>query len=83
MQAARHRDRARFTYEVAYLHGTHVAREPDLVAEDVTVDPYICPGCGHALFVRDHFSRRLGAFQGVCIDAETPGDVPEPVEIRL
>ncbi len=53
------------------------------VAEDVTVDPYICPGCGHALFVRDHFSRRLGAFQGVCIDAETPGDVPEPVEIRL
>ena len=35
-----------------------------------------------ALFVRDHFSRRLGAFQGVCIDAETPGDVPEPVEIR-
>ena len=24
----------------------------------------------------------LGAFQGVCIDAETPGDVPEPVEIR-
>jgi glycosyltransferase involved in cell wall biosynthesis len=37
VQAARHRDRARFTYEVAYLLGTHVAREPDLVAEDVTV----------------------------------------------
>ncbi|WP_423206063.1 hypothetical protein E2974_02965 (plasmid) [Paracoccus yeei] len=52
------------------------------IAENVTVDPYTCPGCGRALFVRDHFSRRLGAFQGVCIDAETPGDVPEPVEIR-
>lgn len=53
------------------------------IAEDVTTDPYTCPGCGRALYVRDHFSRRLGAFQGVCIDAETPGDVPEPVEIRL
>ena len=42
-----------------------------------------CPGCGRSLFVRDHFSRRLGAFQGVCVDAETPGDVPEAVEIRL
>lgn len=52
------------------------------VAEDVTTDPYTCPGCGRALFVRDHFSRRLGAFQGVCIDAETPGQVPDPVEIR-
>lgn len=52
------------------------------IAEDVTVDPYRCPGCGRALYVRDHFSRRLGAFQGVCIDAETPGDVPPSVEIR-
>jgi hypothetical protein len=31
------------------------------------------------LLVRDHYSRRLAAFQGVCIDAEVPGDVP-PVE---
>lgn len=52
------------------------------IAEEVTVDPYRCPGCGRALFVRDHFSRRLGAFQGVCIDAETPGEVPPAVEIR-
>jgi predicted RNA-binding Zn-ribbon protein involved in translation (DUF1610 family) len=52
------------------------------IAENVTVDPYTCPGCGRALLVRDHFSRRLGAFQGVCIDAETPGEVPHPVEIR-
>jgi len=53
------------------------------LAEDVTTDPYTCPGCGRALYVRDHFSRRLGAFQGVCIDAETPGEVPEAVEIRF
>ena len=52
------------------------------IAEGVTVDPYRCPGCGRALYVRDHFSRRLGVFQGVCIDAETPGDVPPSVEIR-
>ncbi|SMO92538.1 dimethylamine monooxygenase subunit DmmA family protein [Paracoccus laeviglucosivorans] len=53
------------------------------LAEGVTTDPYTCPGCGRALFVRDHFSARLGAFQGVCIDAETPGDIPEPQELRL
>lgn len=53
------------------------------MAEDVTTDPYTCPGCGRSLYVRDHFSRRLGAFQGVCIDAETPGIVPAAVEIRL
>ncbi len=53
------------------------------IAEGVTLDPYRCPGCGRALYVRDHFSRRLGAFQGVCIDAETPGVVPESVAIRL
>jgi hypothetical protein len=27
--------------------------------------------------VRDHYSRRLAAYQGVCIDAEDPGNVPE------
>ena len=37
VQAARHRDRTAFSYEVAYLLGTHVAREPDLVAEQVAV----------------------------------------------
>jgi hypothetical protein len=29
------------------------------------------------LFVRDHYSRRLAAYQGVCIDAEDPGNIPE------
>ncbi|MTH65479.1 dimethylamine monooxygenase subunit DmmA family protein [Paracoccus shanxieyensis] len=52
------------------------------IAEEVMTDPYTCPGCGRALFVRDHFSARLGAFQGVCIDAETPGDIPQPQELR-
>ncbi|MCV6586036.1 MAG: hypothetical protein OIF47_10925 [Marinibacterium sp.] len=52
------------------------------ITEDVTTDPFICGHCGLTLFVRDHFSRRLGAFQGVCVDAETPGDIPETVEIR-
>jgi dimethylamine monooxygenase subunit C len=35
-----------------------------------------CSGCGRALFVRDHFSRRLGAYMGFQIDAESPGDIP-------
>lgn len=35
-----------------------------------------CSGCQRALFVRDHFSRRLGAYMGFQIDAEVPGEVP-------
>jgi predicted RNA-binding Zn-ribbon protein involved in translation (DUF1610 family) len=52
------------------------------ITEDVTTDPFTCSHCGLTLFVRDHFSRRLGAFQGVCVDAETPGVVPQTEEIR-
>jgi hypothetical protein len=37
-----------------------------------------CVRCGIALMVRDHFSRPLGAYMGVIIDAETPGNAPEP-----
>ncbi len=51
------------------------------ITEDVMTDPYVCGHCGLNLFVRDHYSRRLAAFQGVCIDAEDPGNVPEPVEL--
>ena len=29
-----------------------------------------CDGCGKHLFVRDHFSRRLGAYMGLMVDAE-------------
>ena len=51
------------------------------ITEDVMTDPFVCSHCGLSLFVRDHYSRRLAAFQGVCIDAEDPGNVPEPVEL--
>ena len=48
------------------------------ITEDVETDPFVCAHCGLDLFVRDHYSRRLAAYQGVCIDAEDPGNVPEP-----
>lgn len=51
------------------------------ITEDVLTDPFVCSHCGLNLFVRDHYSRRLAAYQGVCIDAEDPGNVPEQVEL--
>jgi hypothetical protein len=51
------------------------------ITEDVMTDPFVCSHCGLNLFVRDHYSRRLAAFQGVCIDAEDPGNVPPSVEL--
>jgi len=42
--------------------------------ENAAVNVIVCPGCAAALFVRDHFSRRLAAFMGVKIDAESPGE---------
>ena len=51
------------------------------ITEDVMLDPFQCSHCGLNLFVRDHYSRRLAAFQGVCIDAEDPGNVPASVEL--
>jgi predicted RNA-binding Zn-ribbon protein involved in translation (DUF1610 family) len=48
------------------------------ITEDVASDPFVCGHCGLNLFVRDHYSRRIAAYQGVCIDAEDPGNVPEP-----
>ena len=50
------------------------------VTENVTYDPFQCSHCGLNLFVRDHYSRRIAAFQGVNIDAEDPGLVPPSVE---
>ncbi len=46
--------------------------------EDVTTNPVTCARCGLLLLVRDHYSRRLAAFQGVCINAEAPNERPEP-----
>lgn len=51
------------------------------ITEDVMTDPFQCAHCGLNLFVRDHYSRRLAAFQAVCIDAEDPGNVPASVEL--
>lgn len=50
------------------------------ITENVATDPFPCSHCGLNLFVRDHYSRRIAAFQGVNIDAEDPGLVPTPVE---
>jgi dimethylamine monooxygenase subunit C len=49
------------------------------ITENVVTDPFKCTHCGLNLFVRDHYSRRIAAFQGVNIDAEDPGLVPESV----
>jgi len=48
------------------------------INEQVTTTIHRCAGCGLALTVRDHFSRPLGAYMGVVVDAESPGDVPTP-----
>lgn len=45
--------------------------------DNVTTNPVRCAHCGLTLLVRDHYSWRIGAFQGVCVDAEKPGEVPE------
>jgi dimethylamine monooxygenase subunit C len=50
------------------------------MTENVATDPFKCSHCGLHLFVRDHYSRRLAAFQGVNIDAEDPGQIPAAVE---
>jgi dimethylamine monooxygenase subunit C len=51
------------------------------ITDDVTTSPFTCSHCGLNLLVRDHYSRRLAAFQGVCIDAEEPGSAPPPEEL--
>jgi dimethylamine monooxygenase subunit C len=48
------------------------------ITDDVKTSPFICTHCGLSLLVRDHYSRRIAAFQGVCIDAEEPGTAPAP-----
>jgi len=48
---------------------------------DVKTNIVSCIKCSRKLFVRDHFSRHLGAYMGLMIDAENPGQVPEIEEI--
>jgi predicted RNA-binding Zn-ribbon protein involved in translation (DUF1610 family) len=49
------------------------------IMDGVTANIVRCAHCGLNLLVRDHYSRRLGAFMAVCADAEAPGSLP-PVE---
>ncbi|MDX8524306.1 dimethylamine monooxygenase subunit DmmA family protein [Mesorhizobium sp. MSK_1335] len=49
------------------------------ITENVTTQPATCAHCGLLLLVRDHYSRRLAAFQGVCINAEDRSEIP-PIE---
>ncbi|HEV2507346.1 MAG TPA: dimethylamine monooxygenase subunit DmmA family protein [Mesorhizobium sp.] len=51
------------------------------VTENVTTQPATCAHCGLLLLVRDHYSRRLAAFQGVCINAEDQSEIPQKEEI--
>lgn len=51
------------------------------IDKDVHHNIHQCSGCSRHLFVRDHFSRRLGAYMGVMVDAEAPGDIPLIQEI--
>jgi predicted RNA-binding Zn-ribbon protein involved in translation (DUF1610 family) len=70
--------------EISLHHAGSLARRVHCIhcktnIEDVTTNIVTCPNCGANLFVRDHFSRRLRAFMGVQVDAETPGILP-PIE---
>lgn len=51
------------------------------ITENVTTQPATCSHCGLLLLVRDHYSRRIGAFQGVNINAEDPSDIPAKEEM--
>jgi hypothetical protein len=51
------------------------------ITEDVTTQPATCSHCGLLLLVRDHYSRRLAAFQGVCINAEDRSEIPPSEEV--
>ena len=51
------------------------------ITERVTTNIVRCAHCGISLLVRDHYSRRLGAFMGVVADAEAPGELPATEEI--
>lgn len=74
VDAVRHHRVATLARPVFCVHCRGVTRR---VATNV-VD---CGGCGRALFVRDHFSRRLGAYMGFQVDAEAPGQIPAIEEI--
>jgi|SRR5699024_7848456 len=51
------------------------------IAENITTSFYECPRCSETLEVRDHYSRRLAAFQGVAATIETPDTELEIEEV--
>lgn len=51
------------------------------ITENVTTQPATCSHCGLLLLVRDHYSRRFAAFQGVCINAEDRSENPQKEEV--
>lgn len=51
------------------------------ITHDIHHNVAVCGGCGRHLFVRDHFSQRMGAYMGLMIDAESPGDIPPQLEV--
>lgn len=53
----------------------------DTYTENVTQRLFTCPGCQLNLVVRDHYSRRLAAFQGIKADGEVPGELPPAEEL--
>jgi predicted RNA-binding Zn-ribbon protein involved in translation (DUF1610 family) len=53
----------------------------DSYTENVTKRVFECPNCHRMLVVRDHYSRRLAAFQAVKADAEVPGELPQAEEL--
>lgn len=53
----------------------------DTYTENVTHRVFTCPGCQLNLVVRDHYSRRLAAFQGIKADGEVPGELPPAEEL--
>ncbi|WP_449433133.1 dimethylamine monooxygenase subunit DmmA family protein [Pseudomonas putida] len=53
----------------------------DTYTENVTQRVFNCPGCQLDLVVRDHYSRRLAAFQGIKADGEVPGELPAAEEL--
>jgi hypothetical protein len=48
------------------------------INEEVTTTVHRCEHCAMYLTVRDHFSRRMGCYMGVVINAEDPAVIPEP-----
>lgn len=53
----------------------------DTYTENATQRLFTCPGCQLNLVVRDHYSRRLAAFQGIKADGEVPGELPPAEEL--